>query len=849
MLPKLDELCALSSSMKPEIIVVCETWLTELISDNYLLMPHYSKPARRDRTDGRKGGGVLIYYRQDLLCKDVTPPSSNDFNEQIWLRVSKELLLIGMYVPPSLSASTQNAIQETITEKVDEFLEKEPDLKLIIAGDLNQFPTSSLERDLSMKNVVDLPTRGTSILDKILVSKELVSLYFPPTITPNLGNSDHHTVFLKSRKLRLSAPVVLHKVYDYRESKLTSFFEDLLSYPWYHFYASEESLDIKCEIFHGILERSMSKIPFDYVQMTEKDKPWITPLVKMLINKRYTAFRNKQFDLYHHYKKKVKNAINESKRSWMSSASRKSGGLWKAVSSVTNKRKNNPIDKLSALFNSPIEAAENISDHFSKIFTEPPDWSLLPTKNKGIDWDIEITMTDVYQCLRTLKTGKATGSDSIPARLLRLSASVLTPPLTHLFCLSVFTRTFPEKWKLADVVPIPKKSHPSLDDLRPISKLPICSKILEKLVLTSVKPFLIAMYGDEQFGFRPKTSTLHAHIYIQEFITSQLDDPSIKDIIMISFDMSKAFDKLDHKCLANSLDQSNLPENFVDWCKSYLSHRKQRVALNASVKSSFSDVTSGVPQGAVLAPFLFAAHMGTLSPHFEKARIVKYADDIVTLIPIKSKMNVNDILTDEIRHLNNWCKTNGLELNDKKTKVMFLRKQARLHPPLTVMPIEEKLNVLGIIYEPHLKWHLETEKRCKKASQRLYALRQFKQVIQKTDLVQIHNNLILSVLEYCGPIFLGISEQNSIKLEKVQRRSHRIVCGISCNCDCFPLLQNRRKTQALNCFLSMKDEGHILHELFPRHLPSGARLAFPFCRTSLRSSSFIPSCITICNNK
>ena len=147
-----------------------------------------------------------------------------------------------------------------------------------------------------------------------------------------------------------------------------------------------------------------------------------------------------------------------------------------------------------------------------------------------------------------------------------------------------------------------------------------------------------------------------------------------------------------------------------------------------------------------------------------------------------------------------------------------------------------------------MKWNFEISKRCKKASQRLYVIRKLHRFMNKNELIQIHNNIVLSILEYRGPIFFGMSSRNSSAMEKVQRRSHKIICGSSCDCHSFPLLSDRRKTHALKCFLAMRDDDHILHPLFPRYLPSSKRLAFPFCRSSRRLSSFIPSCILLYNS-
>ena len=544
----------------------------------------------------------------------------------------------------------------------------------------------------------------------------------------------------------------------------------------------------------------------------------------------------------------MKQAIEFSKQTWVSRHRGKPNGIWKVVNEMPNKRKNTQIDKLVKSFLSPVEAAEQINDSFTRNFSDPPDWESLKIKGCDSDWNIDITTTMVHECLRKLKIWKATGSDGIPARLLKLAASLFAPPLTHLFCLSISSGVFPRKWKLAYVIPIPKTPRSGIEDLRPISKLPICSKILEKLVLQSMLSQILTMYGANQFGFRPKTSTLFAHISIQEFVTSKLEDPNVKDVVMISFDMAKAFDKLGHASLMTTLVDNQLPHKFISWCKSYLQDRKQCVVINASVRSRSSVVTSGVPQGAVLAPFLFAAHMGSLTPCSINALMTKYADDVITLIPVVSTTNTDEMVLKEIENLDTWCRRNGLQLNQKKTKVMFFLKQAFIDTPLTIVPVQNELKVLGITYEPGIKWNIEISKRCSKASQRLFLLRKMKRIMNRNELVQIFNNYILSILEYCGPVFLGISHTNSTQLEKIQRRSHRIICDPLCDCNLLSELSSRRKSQALKIFLAMKDKDHVLNHLFPPYLPSGMRLRLPPCRTARRISSFVPSCTLLYND-
>ncbi len=158
-----------------------------------------------------------------------------------------------------------------------------------------------------------------------------------------------------------------------------------------------------------------------------------------------------------------------------------------------------------------------------------------------------------------------------------------------------------------------------------------------------------------------------------------------------------------------------------------------------------------------------------------------------------------------------------------------------------------KMKILGITYESRMTWNTEIDNRCKKASQRLYVLRQLKPSLSKADLLVLYNGYIRSVLEYCGPIFIGASKRNQTLLDKVQRRAHRIVCGKSCICNSFQSLEERRQSQALKCFLAMRKKTHVLHNLFPRFLPSGRRLSCPVCRTGRRAKSFVPMCTFLYN--
>ena len=89
---------------------------------------------------------------------------------------------------------------------------------------------------------------------------------------------------------------------------------------------------------------------------------------------------------------------------------------------------------------------------------------------------------DANKILLSLDTSKAAGIDQIPAKFLRDGAEVLALPLGNIINLSIKLSTFPEECKIAKLKSIFKKrSRTDPKNYRPISLLPLVSKIIERL--------------------------------------------------------------------------------------------------------------------------------------------------------------------------------------------------------------------------------------------------------------------------------------------------------------------------------------------------------------------------------
>ena len=108
------------------------------------------------------------------------------------------MVILIIYVPPNLLAAQYDSINEFILSSADIVLSGTlTDCSLIMAGDLNQFSTATIEETLGVLQIVDKPTRKASILDKILICPRLLEEYGPPIIGPNFGNGDHQTVMIR----------------------------------------------------------------------------------------------------------------------------------------------------------------------------------------------------------------------------------------------------------------------------------------------------------------------------------------------------------------------------------------------------------------------------------------------------------------------------------------------------------------------------------------------------------------------------------------------------------------------------------------------------------------------------
>ena len=216
--------------------------------------------------------------------------------------------------------------------------------------------------------------------------------------------------------------------------------------------------------------------------------------------------------------------------------------------------------------------------------------------NTRID-HVTIKKDEIISLIRKINPNKATGSDGISGQMLLLCDESVILPLQIIFTNILSTSIYPDMWKLANVTPIFKKGDKQLiKNYRPISLLPICGKILEKIIFKNLYSYLHTnnLITKNQSGFRPGDSTTNQLLYLLDEIHQSFDSTKSLEVRTVFLDISKAFDKVWHDGLIFKLEQNGISGNLLKLLQNYLRNRKQRVVQNGS-HSDYSSIESGVP--------------------------------------------------------------------------------------------------------------------------------------------------------------------------------------------------------------------------------------------------------------
>ena len=537
-------------------------------------------------------------------------------------------------------------------------------------------------------------------------------------------------------------------------------------------------------------------------------QPWVTPGLLRSIN-----FRNKllkeflrnrckeKLKKFKKYRNVLRVAIRRAKQSYYHSQFAKNAGnpkrLWADLLDVIQKKKTcHELPSKFELDDSIIHSPQIIAQYFNEYYGQVArtlDTALGPCPVDPLSYLNNIEMPEVLtfhpvsqHLVSNIVAGikdVGAGIDGINSKLLKLLTPAILPQLTHLVNMCLIKSTFPAVLKTAMITPVYKsgmRSH--FSNYRPISVLPIISKVLEYVIYDQLMSFVNEnnIISESQFGFRAKHSTFMPLCLLHDYITSNLVDGRMSAGIYL--DLSRAFDTVNTDILLKKLLKYGITGNALALISSYLSCRTHCLKYNDSISGNVA-ITCGVPQGSILGPILFLLYINDLPSVCNEAKFLLFADDTTVLYSAPTFNELQLQICHSFTKITLWLHANRLSLSIPKTFYQLYApgnaEIAGLSIPVGGVNLKRASTVryLGVLVDEDLKFKSHIAKVSSLTSRNLGIISRAKYLLNKKMMILLYNALILPYLSYCLVVWGSNYEANLKPIITVQKRAIRLISG------------------------------------------------------------------------
>ena len=802
-----------------DVILLCETYVKHYSLSTFNIHGYNCEHIFRT---GKRGGGCSIYVRENLSYvsrADLNVMHDNwecIFIELILGKKSKNFIIGELYRRPNTNVDAFIEWYSRLLTNIDKenknvLIGMDHNLDLLKMNTINYIDNFfNVNLNAKYTPCILVPTRVThstaTLIDNIFIKCDLEH---ESCVLVN-DCSDHYgcVVDVKIGKVQHDNISVTRKINSENITKVRTVLQNR---NWANEFKGK-TLNAKCDQLFTVIENTVNfYMPYKVRQerfftflpawvdkeilelIKEKDKLYKKSLKNINKIKEYKQRRNK---IQHELRKKKQKFFQEKIEKYKSN----SRVLWGLINNVTKRCNNKKEISNEFLLNGIIETDRNqIANEFCTFYQNIAKNTIQETKAKGKIKSVvkpkpdervaksmfiyDTTMSEISREIDTLKDKTSHGYDGFSNRLLKEFKNELLYPLYEICNDSLRTGQFPDAMKKSVIKPLYKKnSKLEIKNYRPISLLPVMSKILEKVMCNRLVKFLEknnCLY-EGQYGFRKNRGTVDA---VTDSVISILNSiESNKKCALILLDMSKAFDCISHCKLLVKLDKLGIRGHANDWFKSYLQNRKIVVNYKGTTSKEL-EVDVGTAQGSVLGPLIYIMFTNDMIKSLRFSEGIIFADDTSIVCEGNSIAALFAKIKQDLTNLYNYFIDNDLALNLSKTcYILFNHVGDTSHIIEVAGHTIERVSYskfLGLFINEKLDWNEHCNYVKGKIKSGIYALSKSQKYLDIKTLLIMYNAIVVTHIQY-GLLIWGpmITKSNLNRLQVLLNQCIRIIFDI-----------------------------------------------------------------------
>lgn len=732
---------------------------------------------RKDRngslTGKCRGGGVFLAVKNFYSVSEVR--IFDDEQEalciQIKLKGNQVLFVVLIYIVPN----SPREVYEKFYEKIENNLISIDNSEVIVIGDfnipgyVNTLSCNSIVNDLRSflafnhcQQVNQIRNQNNVILDLVLASFDNVCVesagdFLVPVVR-------HHPCL--SVGLLTESPAKFCKIqpstkFNFRKANFYSMYNLFRNQDWDFLYGFKD-VNKALETFYKILESIFVECVPKSTQSDKKYPIWFNiEIIKLLKEKHKCRIKSSKTKSlywktkYTNLRTTIKNKIQLAHKKYLIDVENSLVSNPKYFWSYLKGLKDSPdlLNEMNLddnIYSGTQNVADGFAGFFKSVYIDVGQVNCDSTKAQSHFCEKLVTRADIENALKKIKPNKAIGPDGIPAYIFKGCAEHLLSPLQFLFNLVIKTSIYPDKWKVAKVIPIYKNGiRQDIRNYRPISIVCAVSKIFEVIIFEILYSEVAAKLSPNQHGFLPKKSTFTNLACFSQYIHNALNNKTQVDVIYT--DMEKAFDRVSHCVIINALSDMEVSPFLIKLTSSYLIGRFQYVEIKGC-KSVLYQSTSGVPQGSNLGPLLFIIAINSILCNVKNCMALLFADDFKLFLEIISSADC-ELLQSEFSNVVNWCQENSFKLNSNKCACMSFtlnKKSIDFNYTMSGEKLDKviKQKDLGVIFDSSLSFSEHIISKIQSAQKIAGFIARNTKTFRVDVSLHLFDSLVLPILEY-----------------------------------------------------------------------------------------------------